>query len=213
MDWIEQLHGANWNQAAGVWAGGYLLGCLTIGYYLVKFQTGRDVREIGSGSVGAKNVARILGKGGYFLAALGDVGKGALAVWVTRHFTASDSLAALALLAAVTGHVWPAQLQFRGGKGVATTLGGLLIYDYRLALVFAVIFLCAFAVLRKTVLPGLFGIACVPFVGAFFKHSAAGITLLSALAALVLFAHRKNLLEEITQLFEHHRVQIHSDQS
>ena len=213
MDWIEQLRGANWNQAAGVWVGAYLLGCLTIGYYLVRFQVGRDLREIGSGSVGAKNAARVLGKGGYVLTALGDFGKGALAVWLARYFTGGNTMAALAMLATVIGHVWPAQLRFRGGKGVATSLGGLLVYDYRLALVFAVIFLCALAVLRKTVLPGLFGFVCIPFVGAFFNRSAASITLLSALAALVLFAHRKNLIEELSHLFEHDHVQLHSDQS
>ena len=121
MAWIEQLQSANWFQATGCALGAYLLGCLATGYYLVRARTGRDIREIDSGSTGARNVGRVLGKTGFGLTVLGDFGKGALAVWGARHWTHDHQLAALAMLAVVAGHIWPAQLRFRGGKGVATS--------------------------------------------------------------------------------------------
>ena len=134
MAWIEHLQSANWFQATGSVLGAYLLGCFAIGYYLVRARTGKDIREIESGSTGARNVGRVLGKPGFVLTAFGDFGKGVLAVWSAREWTNNNHLAALAMLAVVAGHLWPAQLRFRGGKGVATSFGALLVFDYRVAL-------------------------------------------------------------------------------
>ena len=144
MAWIEHLQSANWFQATGSVLGAYLLGCFAIGYYLVRARTGKDIREIESGSTGARNVGRVLGKPGFVLTAFGDVGKGALAVWSAQEWTNNNHLAALALLAVVAGHLWPAQLRFRGGKGVATSFGALLMFDYRVALTFARSVSCRF---------------------------------------------------------------------
>ena len=154
MAWIEHLQSANWFQATGSVLGAYLLGCFAIGYYLVRARTGKDIREIGSGSTGARNVGRVLGKPGFVLTAFGDLGKGALAVWSAREWTNNHHLAALAMLAVVAGHLWPAQLRFRGGKGVATSFGALLMFDYRVALTMLVLFLGGFAVTRKSSFPG-----------------------------------------------------------
>src|SRR5215212_2060468 len=123
MPWIEQLQSANWTQASWLMLGAYLLGCFTTGYYLLKMRSGQDIRALGSGSVGARNVGRVLGSTGFIVTLLGDFAKGAFAVWAATHFTKDDRLIALSMLAVVVGHVWPAQLRFRGGKGVATSLG------------------------------------------------------------------------------------------
>ena len=119
MPWIEQLQSVNWIEAAGVFLAAYALGCFTTGYYLVRLRLGQDIHDSGSGSVGARNVGRLLGWRGFLLTVLGDFGKGALAVWAARHFTMDDRLVLLAMLAVVAGHVWPMQLRFRGGKGMA----------------------------------------------------------------------------------------------
>jgi|ERR1017187_6870821 glycerol-3-phosphate acyltransferase PlsY len=200
MIWIEHLRSANWHQAAVLCFCAYLLGCFTAGYYLVRYCTGKDVREIGSGSVGAKNTGRILGGGGFLITLLFDFGKGSLAVLAARHFNSDGSLIAMVMLAVVAGHVWPAQLRFHGGKGMATSLGCLVVCDPHLALAFAALFLCLLVLMRKTVLPGLLALAGVPLAGELFGHNSAEIVQLSFLAALVLFAHRKNIFEEIAQL-------------
>jgi glycerol-3-phosphate acyltransferase PlsY len=194
------LQSANWFQAAGCVLGAYLLGCLSTGFYLVRARTGRDIRGIGSGSTGARNVGRLLGKSGFGLTVLGDVGKGALAVWIAQTWTHNHQLAALAMLAVVAGHIWPVTLRFRGGKGAATSLGALLVFDYRLVLTFAALFLAGLVLTRKSVLPGMFAFACLPFASLWFNPDGLTATLIAVLSAMILFAHRKNFAVEIAGL-------------
>jgi acyl phosphate:glycerol-3-phosphate acyltransferase len=207
MAWVEQLGSTNWTEPWAIAFGAYILGCFTTGYYLVRWRRGTDLRELGSGSVGARNVGRILGWKGFLIVLGGDLGKGAFAVWAARHFTADLELLALGLLAVVAGHIWPAPLRFRGGKGVATSLGGLLIYDFHLALAFAFLFVASLLFVRRTVLPGLFAFACLPLASLYLNRSPSEAFELSILAGLILFAHRKNLSEEFGRVIQ--RRQIH----
>ncbi len=207
MPWIEELRSANWSQASFTVLGAYLLGCFATGYYLVRLRTGQDIREVGSGNVGARNVGRLLGRAGFWLTVLGDFGKGMLAIWLTLYFTHDPRLAALAIVAVTLGHVWPVQLHFRGGKGMATSLGALLAYDFPLAVSFAVVFAMGLLVLRKTVLPGLFAFACLPIVSACLHRGVWNLTGITLLAALVLLAHRKNIATEISLLVKRGNIQ------
>jgi glycerol-3-phosphate acyltransferase PlsY len=200
MDWIQQLQSANWHRAAGCVLVAYLLGCFATGYYFVRARTGRDLRKIESGSIGARNAARVLGKTGFAVTLLGDFSKGALAVGIVWKWTGDTHLALWALLAVVVGHLWPVQLRFQGGKGVSTSLGALLVFDYRVALMFPVFFLVGFVLMRKTLLPAMFAFACLPMVAWFFNCDNFTLTLLTFLVALILFAHRRNLTEEFAEL-------------
>ena len=197
MPWIEQLQSANWSLASWIALGAYVLGCFTTGYYLVRVRTGRDIRDEGSGSVGAKNVGRLLGWTGFVVTVLGDVAKGSFAVWAASHWTKEPRYIAVAMLAVVAGHIWPAQLRFHGGKGVATSLGALVVYDYHLIIAFGILFGGMYAVVRKTVLPGLFAFICLPLVSYYLKRNSADAVELSILAGLILISHRKNIMEEI----------------
>jgi glycerol-3-phosphate acyltransferase PlsY len=199
---MEQLRSADWNRAGCIGLAAYAVGCFTTGYYLVRWRTGQDIRKVGSGSVGARNVGRLLGRQGFLATMLCDFGKGVLAVWGARHFTTDDRLLALAMLGVVAGHLWPVQLRLRGGKGMATSFGALLVFDWKLAVAFVLLFLAALAVMRKTVLPGLFALACLPFVGLFMGRGVAEVVGCSILAGMVLTAHRRNLVSEISLLLE-----------
>src|SRR5439155_10139266 len=141
---------------------GYALGCFTSGYYLVRWRTGEDIRWLGSGSVGATNVGRILGRPGFFLTVLCDFFKGLFAVWLARYFQLNPTGTVLAMVAVAIGHIWPAQLWFHGGKGVATSLGAVLMFDYLIAGVFSGLFLLLCATLRNFVLAGLLAFAITP---------------------------------------------------
>jgi acyl phosphate:glycerol-3-phosphate acyltransferase len=202
--WQEHLQLAQWIGAGRVGLAAYLFGCFTSGYYLVRYWTGQDIRAVGSGSVGARNVGRVLGRPGFFLTAIGDFAKGALVVWGARVFTHDDCLVAVSMLAVVVGHVWPFQLRLQGGKGMATSLGALCVYDFRLAATFAVLFVAGCLLLRKTLVPSLSALACLPFVAAFLGQDSFSVGYdpvkaisLWLLASVVLLAHRSNIMKEI----------------
>jgi glycerol-3-phosphate acyltransferase PlsY len=200
MAWAEQMQAVGaFETLVGV-LGAYALGCFATGYYLVRARTGRDIREFESGSIGARNVGRLLGKTGFLITLLGDFGKGALAVWAVRHFSGSELLAAIAMNCVVAGHIWPLTLQFHGGKGAATSLGALLVYDPHLALALVVCCLPGVLLLRKLTLPGMAAYVCLPVVSYWLHRNAVEATLLAVLAALVVFAHRQNLLKEFPGL-------------
>ncbi|MCM0081835.1 glycerol-3-phosphate acyltransferase [Geomonas sp. Red32] len=180
--------------------GSYLIGCCTFGYYLVICLTGRDIREMESGNVGSRNVGRVLGAKGFLLTLTGDAGKGMLAVWLARHFFVEPWAGHLALIGATCGHIWPVQLRFRGGKGLATLAGGLALLQP--ALFAATLALCAllYPLLRGTTKAGLMALALSPLLMIAMAKSgmiapAPGETALFALlATIVLFAHRSNIV-------------------
>jgi len=215
MSWFDNFHSANWNQASVICLCSYFLGCFAAGYYLVRMRLGEDIRDLGSGSVGARNVGRVLGKTGFLLTLILDFSKGSFAVWAARHFAtpADERVVALAMISVIAGHIWPLQLRGRGGKGMATSLGALLVYDPHLALPFGVLFFCAFVLLRRIVLPGLFALACLPLVILMLDESSTKVVLVSVSAGLVLLAHRKNFVEEILHLAERRDVHSRIDQS
>lgn len=202
MSWLEQLLGppANWDQAFLVALGCYLLGCVTGGYYLVRLRRGKDMRRIGSGSVGARNVGSVMGTTGFLATLLFDIAKGCLAVWAVRKHSSDERLVALAMLAVVAGHIWPVQLRFRGGKGVATSLGALLIYNWQLVIAYGVLFVVPFAFLRKTILPGLIAYGLLPLASMFMLNDPMKVVAVSLTVALVLIAHRRNFVEEFEAL-------------
>src|ERR1044072_3138796 len=112
MTWSHSRHFANLHQVMALCLSAYALGCFTIGYYLVRVRTGKDLRQTGSGSIGARNVGGVLGEGGFTLTLLFHFEKGAVAVLLTRYFLqhhaiSDDPIVALASIAVVAGHIWP----------------------------------------------------------------------------------------------------------
>lgn len=103
----------------------YLLGGFCAAYYVVRLARSADIRTLGSGTAGARNAGRLLGAPGFLLTLALDATKGALAVLATAWLVPGAWPATAALIAVVAGHIWPAQLGWRGGKGIATILGGL----------------------------------------------------------------------------------------
>jgi glycerol-3-phosphate acyltransferase PlsY len=202
MTWIHLILGpaVPASHVLAVLLGGYLFGCLTTGYYLVRLRLDRDLRDEGSGSVGARNAGRVLGVPGFFITMIGDILKGITAVGVIQWFTNDARLAGLGMLAVTAGHIWPAQLGFRGGKGVATSLGALLVYDPHMTGLFLALFAGLFCVLRRTTLAGLLAFTFLPMAGLLLQPDPLRTIIISLLAAMILIAHRKNLVAEFTLL-------------
>jgi len=174
----------------------YGLGCFTSAYYWVRWRTGQDIRQLGSGTVGARNAGRVLGRWGFAVVLLLDFTKGALAVWLATKLDVSPEVTVMAMTAAVVGHAWPAQLRFHGGKGVATSLGAILAFDPLSALLLVCVFLVCFALLRNFTLAGLLAFALSPFAGFLNAFGVIEVAALSSLAGVVLLAHQKNIRQE-----------------
>jgi len=172
----------------------YALGSLCAGYYLVRWRIERDVRETGSMSAGARNAGRLLGPGGFVLVLTFDLLKGVTAVAVARALGLDDRALGIAVVAVVVGHVLPVQLAFRGGKGIAPSLGALLVYDAWVTLVSAVVFGLAYvASRRRFVASGLVAYALAPVTGLALRRPWVELVVLAALAAVVLAAHCANI--------------------
>lgn len=180
----------------------YLLGCFTTGYYLVRLLTGQDIRVVSSGNVGSRNVGRLLGAKGFILTFIGDAGKGMLAVWLAHHLGGGELLATAAVVAVTAGHIWPVQLRFRGGKGFATFVGGMILLDLRLLLLGMACAALLYPLLRRTSQCGLLALAGTPLLLAIMQWRADMPLLTSAfplyllLVLLVLYAHRENICKE-----------------
>ncbi len=118
----------------------YALGCVSFASLAARIQ-GVDIRQVGSGNPGATNVGRALGKGWGRAVLLGDMAKGLLPplIWTGPALQGDPEGATVLVAAAVLGHVYPVTMGFRGGKGVATLIGGFLALDWMLALIAAAI--------------------------------------------------------------------------
>ena len=104
--------------------GGYLLGSVPVGYLLVKWFHGIDIRQHGTGKIGASNVMRVASKRLAILVTILDIGKGALAVWIAQLLDLNAAAQVTVGVFAIVGHNWPVFLGFKGGgRGVFTTLG------------------------------------------------------------------------------------------
>jgi glycerol-3-phosphate acyltransferase PlsY len=175
----------------------YLLGCIATAYYLVRLRTGQDIRQLGSGTVGGRNAGRVLGTSGFALVAIGDALKGLLAVLFARSIGVDDWALVAVILAVLCGHIWPAQLGFRGGKGFATLMGALIGYNLTIALLIAGLFLLLFAIMRSFTFAGLLALVLTPFALLLLGHAWAAVAGAAVPIALVIFAHRTNLRSKL----------------
>ena len=173
---------------------GYLLGSIPFGVILTRLFGAGDLRQIGSGNIGATNVLRTGRKELAAATLILDGAKGAVAVLLARHFVPElgEHAAMIAGAAAMIGHCYPVWLQFRGGKGVATLLGLALALAWPIGLVFAVVWLGTVLLLRISSLGGMLGAVSAPVAALAFGYSVYAIGL-AGLAVVVLWRHRENI--------------------
>ena len=177
---------------------GYLLGSFPTGY-LVGRRHGIDIREHGSGNIGATNVVRVLGKKVGYLVFFCDAAKGLLAVYsgellfVTRS-PASELSCIIAGLACILGHNFPVWLRFRGGKGVATTIGVLLGLMPVAVAIAAGVWLITFLVMRYVSLASMLAAASLPIIVWRLTGPDTPMFWFSVVAAVLIFVrHRANI--------------------
>ncbi|MCK0139739.1 glycerol-3-phosphate 1-O-acyltransferase PlsY [Aliiroseovarius sp. F47248L] len=170
---------------------GYLLGSIPFGIVMARLFGLGDLRQIGSGNIGATNVLRTGNKPAALLTLLGDAGKGAAAVLLARAFLAEDA-AQIAGFAAFLGHCFPIFLGFNGGKGVATWLGTMLALAWPIGLAACATWLVVAVLFRISSLAALAAAALSP-IWAVLLGFPAYVILSVALALLIFLRHRANI--------------------
>jgi len=177
----------------------YLLGSIPFGYLLVRLRSGRDVRSVGSGNIGATNVVRAAGWSTGVATLILDLAKGMFAVWLAGHFSDGNiRIMMFAGLAAILGHIFPVWLKFSGGKGVATALGVFLMISWTAVAAAVAVFAIVVLFWRYISLASVSAAAALPLLVYLLYAPGHGPpttvtagTLLSSV--LIIVKHRKNI--------------------
>jgi acyl phosphate:glycerol-3-phosphate acyltransferase len=169
----------------------YLVGAIPVGFLVARAFGLGDIRLHGSGTIGTTNVLRTLGRGAAALTLVGDVVKGALAVWLGG--LASANAAPVAAVAAVVGNCWPVFLRFRGGKGVATGFGALLALVPLAVGPAVLVWIAITASFRYVSLGSVLAALCVPLGAVMLAYPWPSVVASAAVAAIVIGRHRENI--------------------
>ena len=172
---------------------GYLLGAIPSGYLAGRWLKGIDLRDCGSGSTGATNVLRNVGKGPALVVFLIDVGKGALAVLLAKSVDLNDWLQVLTGLAALAGHIWPVWLGWKGGKAVATGLGIFLGLAWPVGLACFGLFMAVISIFRIVSLSSVVAALGLPLLMLAAGQSTAYVMVSLVASLMVLWRHRSNI--------------------
>lgn len=177
-------------------AAGYFLGSLPFGFLFARIFGQGDVREIGSGNIGATNVLRTGRKDLAALTLLFDAGKAAVAALIISHYV-GHSYGLIAGAAALLGHCYPVWLKFKGGKGVATFFGCLLATAWPVGLVAAAIWLLIAFTFKMSSLAALWAAAGAPLTA--FYMGRTDIAVMAAGLAIIIFIRHKDNIKRIAK--------------
>lgn len=173
---------------------GYLIGSVPFALLLARRIGTPDLRQIGSGNLGAANVLRTSGVAAGILVAALDIGKGALSVLLAIRFGADAAGPAAAGFAAIVGHVYPVWLRFRGGKGVATACGVFLVLAPLAVLPAVMVFILTVWTTRYVSLGSVLASLVLPAIAYATGSPAPTVIVACAAAVLILFRHSSNLM-------------------
>ena len=175
----------------------YIIGAIPTGYIIVKTKTGEDIRTIGSGSTGATNVKRVLGKKWFFITLLLDAFKGALPVILAKLFiTAGCSIGlapVIAAIAVIIGHSKSCFLSFKGGKSVASGVGTILALNWVVGAIIAVIWATITYTTKYVSVGSIIALLISPFLMYLLKAPIAYIFYCALGAIYIIYLHRENI--------------------
>lgn len=173
----------------------YLLGSIPFGFIVAKLIKKIDIRDYGSGNIGAANAFRTLGPGLAILVLIGDLMKGFIAIYLFKLFNI-DSLPMVILggLAVIGGHDWSIFLKFKGGKGIATTYGVILALNPMIAVMSALVWLIVIALTRYASLASILSLSALVILMVIFKQPQTYILFSAIILGLALYRHRGNIV-------------------
>lgn len=175
----------------------YLIGSIPTGYLIVKAKTGKDIRTVGSGSTGATNVKRVLGKNYFFLVMFLDALKGAVPVVLAKMFVTialSIGIApVIAAIAVIIGHSKSIFLQFKGGKSVASGVGTILALNWMVGIIIALVWGVITYTTKYVSVGSIIALLISPFVMYFLGAPVAYVGYCALGAIYIVYLHRENI--------------------
>jgi len=178
-----------------------MIGAVPTSFIFARIFKGIDIREHGSGNVGATNVFRVVGKLPGVAALIIDILKGAVAIYLASamlflqsdHIFEIDNYRVLFGFLAICGHIWTPFLRFKGGKGIATTIGVLAIISQKLVFWYIVIWLAVFLVTRYVSLASVTSSVILPLLAVFFNLSIAYVLFTISVCIITTYRHNENI--------------------
>lgn len=172
----------------------YLLGSIPFGYIVGKLFKKIDIRELGSGNIGATNVFRILGPSLASLVLIGDIGKGIFSVYLVRYLNINNLLIlTIAGLVVICGHDWSLFLGFKGGKGIATTFGVVFALNPTISILALIIWGVVLVTTRYVSLSSIFAVISIFIFTILFKQPYEYIIFSAIILVLGIFNHKDNI--------------------
>lgn len=175
-----------------MWGLAYFLGAIPFGVLIARSQK-INIREHGSGNIGATNIARTLGKKAGVLTLIGDCAKGFVAVAIASATLDNDIHVAVAALLAFLGHLFPVFLKFKGGKGVATGLGIFLYLMPSATISATVVFALVMGISRYVSISSIFAALALPLFGVFYQMPATYVYTSAVISSLAILKHHANI--------------------
>ncbi|MBQ4647110.1 MAG: glycerol-3-phosphate 1-O-acyltransferase PlsY [Candidatus Gastranaerophilales bacterium] len=173
----------------------YLIGSIPTGYLIVKAKTNQDIRTIGSGSTGATNVKRVLGKKWFFIVMILDAIKGATPALLAKYLTLDTYgiYAVLASIFVIIGHSKPIFLQFKGGKSVASGVGTILALNWMVGLIIAAIWGVITYISKYVSLGSIIALGISPILMYFLKNPIGYVVYCAIAGIYIIYLHRENI--------------------
>jgi glycerol-3-phosphate acyltransferase PlsY len=173
----------------------YLIGGIPFGYLLVRLKSGKDVRDMGSGNIGATNVLRTTGRAAGVVTLLLDIAKGALAVWLMDRYAGGSPLwNSLAALTVMAGHAFPVFLKFKGGKAVASFIGAFLYLTPVPLAAVLIVFVVVVAFTRYISMGSMMAAGSFPLAVFLISHPPLPVLAAALVAgAFIVYRHGSNL--------------------
>ena len=171
----------------------YFVGGLSPGYILVRTMCGKDLRTVHSGSLGARNTGRVLGRKGFYVTLVIDILKGFVIVLLARVLEFSPVVVGAVTVAVIAGHIWPVWFGFHGGKGIATSMGAFGALDIILLIIGGLVLLITYLVTRRFLASWVATLIGMPVIGLALDYPMYILIPLIASAAIILVAHKDNI--------------------
>jgi glycerol-3-phosphate acyltransferase PlsY len=175
----------------------YLIGNLMFGFLVTKTLYHQDIRLQGSGNVGARNVGRLHGKRAFVLIFFGDAFKGALVLLIARSLQFPDYVQLIGLGMALLGHIKPITLNFKGGKGISTFIGGMIVFEPLLILVVILGFLILYPFTKSFTFSGLGAFLLIPLFLLIKDYQWLSSIIVSSILVFIFLAHSENIRERL----------------